>query len=226
MLTRSPLSCFRIDAASRRFLDVIAMKAMFGVLLCFVFITTQAFAISGGPWGRDGGVNVTGTYAGVLVPIPQANPAPPPPTVTDDSLALFTLKIPQTGGGAGQAVIFRKGIFYAGIIDAVGDPDSGKISAVISATVAVTVTCNDCNGVAHDYMYTLNANGKFETVKAVASQQSVAASSVRLRGTASLTYVTDAMNACDPGCVASLNAASGASIQYHVKGFKQSDSSS
>ena len=203
------------------------MKALLGALVCLVFTITQSFAISGGPWGRGGGVSVTGTYAGVLVPIAAINPAPPPPTLApDDSLALFTLKIPQTGGGTGAAVIFRKGIFYPGVIDAVGDPDSGKVSAVISASVGITVTCNDCNGVAHDNTYTLNANGKFETVKAVADQQSAAASSVRLRGKASITYVTDAMNACDPGCVASLNAASGASIEYRVKGFKQSDSSS
>ena len=194
------------------------MKALLGALMCLVFTMTQAFAISGGPFGGNSHVVVTGIYAGAFVPL-----VPP----GDDSLALFTLTIPKTGGGTGATVVFRNGLFYAGVIDAVGDPDPAKVSAVINATVGETVTCNDCNGVAHDYMFTFNANGKFETVKAVGNQQSVASSSVRLRGKASLTYATDAMDSCDPTCIAAFSAAgtSGGPIEYKVKGFKQAEAS-
>ena len=204
------------------------MKALLGALMCLVFTMTQAFAISGGPWGGGGNqVDLIGTYAGVLVPIVVVvNPGPPPVTLPPDkSLALFTVNLPQTGLGVGVTTVFRNGIFYIGAIVASGDPDTAKVSATVDATVIETVTCNDCNGVAHDYQYNFNANGKFDTVKAVTNQQSIATSSVRLRGQASLTYLTDATNSCDPACTAAFNAAgdSGGPIAYKVKGFKQSN---
>ena len=198
--------------------------------MCLVFTIAQSFAISGGPFGGRGQVSVTGTYAGVLIPVVIViDPGPPPVTLPpDNSLALFTIRIPQTGLGAGVATVFRNGIFYIGLLVASGDPDTAKVSATLDASVIQTVTCNDCNGVAHEYTFNFNANGKFDTVKAVANEQSLATSSVRLRGKASITYVTDASNSCDPTCIASFSAAgdSGGPIQYKVKGFKQSESSS
>lgn len=198
--------------------------------MCLVLTIAQTFAISGGPWGGRNQVSVTGTYAGVLIPaLVVVDPGPPPVTLPpDNSLGLFTIKVPQTGLGAGITTVFRNGIFYIGVIVASADPDTARVSATLEASVGETVTCNDCNGVAHDYMFNFSANGKFDTVKAVATQQSIATSSVRLRGKASITYVTDAANSCDPACVASFAAAgdSGGPISYKVKGFKQSESSS
>src|SRR6476646_2052709 len=199
------------------------MKVLLGCLMCLVLTIAQTFAISGGPWGGRGQVSVTGTYAGVLIPVlVVVDPGPPPVTLPpDNSLALFTLKVPQTGGAAGAAVIFRNGFFYPGVIDAVADPDSAKISALFNATFSKTHTANDLNGVAHDYTFNFNANGQFDNVKVVANQQSFT-TSARLRGTASLTYTTEN----DPNNPDFAAGDSGGPIKYKVRGFKQSDSSS
>jgi hypothetical protein len=197
------------------------MKVLLAGLMCLVFTITQAFAISGGPWGR-GGVTVTGTYAGVLVPlVVVVSPGPPPATLPpDNSLALFTLKIPQTGGGAGAAVIFRNGFFYPGLIDAVGDPDSGKVNALITGSFSKTHTANDLNGVAHDYTFNFTATGQFDSAKVVGSNPGEA-TSTRLKGKASITYTTEN----DPNNPDFAAGDSGGPIQYKIRGFKQSESS-
>ena len=199
------------------------MKALLGALMCLVFTLTQTFAISGGPWGRSQ-ISVTGTYAGVLVPLLiVVNPGPPPVTLPpDNSLALFTMKIPNTGLGAGDAVIFRNGFFYPGTVNASGDPDSAKISALVTGSFTLTHTANDLNGVAHDYTFNFNATGQFDNVKAFANAQSAATSGIRLRGKASITYTTEN----DPNNPDFSTGDSGGPIQYRVKGFKQSESSS
>src|ERR1700759_5637695 len=110
------------------------MKIVLASLMCSLLIATQAFAISGGPW--DGGgttVKVTGIYAGVMVPIPTVlDPGPPPVTLTDNSLALFTLVVPSTGLATGTGATFRNGFFYTGTITGSADPDSAKLTGIIA----------------------------------------------------------------------------------------------
>jgi hypothetical protein len=201
------------------------MKVLLAALMCLVFTITQAFAISGGPWTGGGHVTVTGTYAGVLVPLVVVVDAGPPPVTLppDNSLALFTLRIPQTGGGAGAAVVFRNGFFYPGVIDAVADPDTAKVSAIINAMFEVTGSESDSS---KSIPARLNANGKFTTVKVAATKGNELTSSVRLKGQAELTYncVCSSSNDCPPCADAGTN--SGGPITYKVKGFKQSESSS
>src|SRR5437763_16385518 len=103
------------------------MKVLLAALMCLVFTITQAFAISGGPWSGSGGpVTVTGTYAGVLVPLVGVVDAGPPPVTLppDNSVALFTLKIPQTGLASGTSVVFRNGIAYSGPVQGSADLDT------------------------------------------------------------------------------------------------------
>src|SRR5260370_38480997 len=113
------------------------MKVLFGFLMCLVLTIAQTFAISGGPWSGPGHVTVTGTYAGVLVPIPPVNPAPPPPTLpADNSLALFTLTVTHKGLATGVSAVFRNGIFYPGTIEGSADPNSVQLSAEWQATLS------------------------------------------------------------------------------------------
>ena len=198
------------------------MKILLGCLMCLVLGASQCFAISGGPFGGASHVTVTGTYAGVFVPIPTVNPAPPPDTLTDNSLALFTLKIPKTGGASGAAVVFRNGFFYPGVIDAIADPDSAKVTGLITATFSKTHTANDGLGVAHDYTFNFNANGSFQNVKVVANSSVGGVASARLRGKASLNYTTEN----DPNNPDFAAGSSLTPILYKVRGFKQSESSS
>jgi hypothetical protein len=188
------------------------MKVLLAALMCLVFALTQAFAISGGPWSGGGRVTVTGTYAGVFIP-----------TLGGNSLALFTLKVPQTGGAVGAAVVFRNGFFYPGVIDAVADPDSAKVSGLITASFTKTHSANDGLGVQHDYTFNFNANGQFDNVKVVANKNVQSIASTRLKGTASIIYSTE-NDPNNPDFAA--GDSGGLPIQYKVRGFKQSESSS
>ena len=198
------------------------MKIILASLMCFVLGASECFAIKGGPWGGKGRVSVTGTYAGILVPIAgTVSPPiePPPPVEADNSLALFTVTVPRQGIATGVSVVFRNGFFYPGIINAVADPDRAQMSGVMNATFAKTFTRNDENGVAHDYTFNFNANGGFSNVKVVANQQFSGFTSIRLQGTASLTYTTEN----DPNNTDFSAGDSGGPLQYTVVGFKQAE---
>jgi hypothetical protein len=188
------------------------MKALLGALMCLVFTITQSFAISGGPFSGGGHVVVTGTYAGVFVAAP----------VADNSIALFTLKITQTGIGTGSAIIFRNGLFYTdGTINAIGDPDTAKLSGVISASFIETPIVGTTT-VEREY----DAAGKFEGAKLLNRATTLLSSSTRIKGNASITYRN---NASDPNGSSNVPPCAAfpappCPIIYKVKGFKQSES--
>ena len=179
--------------------------------MCVVLPISQAFAIKGGPTYGNGGVDVTGNYAGVFFPIFDATVGN-----TDDSLALFTLSIPRSAGLAqGSAVIFRKGFFYSGTITGAADPDSAKLSGIIQGTFTDTFesgsTAVSCN---------FTAAGKFENTQIVANTDIFSSAATRIRGKATITYNPPADPICseDPNG----NGDSGGAISYKVSGFKQS----
>ena len=189
------------------------MKALLASLMCLVLIMSQAFAISGGPFSGKGRVSVTGTYAGVLVPIVD-------PTIglADNSLALFTMRIPETALATGTVAVFRNGLFYPGTITGAADPDSARLTAVVNATFDITFT-QEIDPVTHttrNTVVTYNANGAM-TGKIVGTTQLTSASSARIRGQANLTYK-------QVGGVADPAANSGAPVPYMISGFKQSQS--
>jgi hypothetical protein len=210
---------FRIDARFCFFLTE-RMKSVLGCLMCLVFTTSQSFAISGGPFNGPTHVNVVGTYAGVFVPtvtVIVLSPGPPPVTQTvgpdPNSLALFTLSVPKTDLASGTAVIFRNGFFYLGMIQASADPDSGTLTGIINGTA--TETTSEVGNVTN---LTLSAAGQFQNAKILANQMT-SVSAARIRGKASITYITVPSGA-DP------RGESPRPILYKVHGFKQSTSSS
>src|SRR2546429_773495 len=190
------------------------MKALLGCLMCLVLTLSQVFAISGGPFSGGGRVAVTGTYAGVLVPTVD-------PTIglADNSLALFTMKIPQTGLGSGTSAVFRNGFFYPGTIDASADPDRAQITGIVRASFEVNgvVLFSGSRSITAIYY----ASGSFANAKVKASNSSSFSSgSVRLAGTASLTYT----NVKTDGSAPDPNGDSGGPVHYSIQGFKQSNS--
>jgi hypothetical protein len=112
------------------------MKALFACLMCFVFASSQTYAISGGPWEGTGRVGVTGTYSGVLRPNEIFSPG-------SNSIALFTFNIPDTGLGTGTVFIFAAGLSYSGTITASADPDSAIVTGEIDATSTVDIMIGD-----------------------------------------------------------------------------------
>jgi hypothetical protein len=191
---------------------MISMKIVLACLMCLVLGASQSFAIDGGPFGGGGTqVTVTGIYAGVLIPLPiTLDPGPPAVTVTDNSLALFTLGIPKVGLATGTAAVFRNGIFYPGTIQGTADPDSAKLTGLINAFFQETVASTSTT----DFIFQYNANGQFVNAKIVPNINSSNSSTARIRGKASLTYTNDAG---DP------NGDSGGPISYKIRGFKQAE---
>jgi hypothetical protein len=188
------------------------MKALFGSLMCLVLTFSQAFAIPGGPFSGNGRAVVVGTYAGVL--IPMVNPVV---GLADNSLALFTLAIHQTGLGTGTAAIFRNGFYYSGTIQATGDPKSAEISGGLQGEFDEMVICGTETGTISYF-----ASGTFQGWKVSVKSGAIDLSGVRVRGEAAITYRPGSSSQCtpDPG------GNSGGAIHYQVRGFKQSFSTS
>ena len=193
------------------------MKILLACLMCMVLNATQCFAIDGGPWGGSGGqVTVTGTYAGVLVPLPTVlAPGPPPVTLTDNSLALFTLIVPRNGLATGTSAVFRNGFFYSGQILGSADPDSARLTGLVNAEFNQDVQSGTITRTEH-----YEANGQFTNAKITSDQTTSKVAPARIRGKASITYALGA-NATD-----TLRGDSGGPIQYKIRGFKQSQATS
>ena len=190
------------------------MRILLGCLMCLVLPFSEAFAISGGPFGGNGQLDVTGIYAGVLVPRLD-------PTVglKDNSLALFTMTIPRSGLGTGTAVVFRNGIFYTGTVTASADAQTAKLSGVVNAVFQeVTSSSSSSTGSSQSIAAEYDANGRFAGARISANGDTSTFGSTRIHGSAALTYKSfrNGLPNTDP------NGDSGGAISYKVVGFKQS----
>ena len=97
------------------------MKNVLSLLLSFVFIQTQSWALVGGPWPSSGAqASVIGTYAGVLIPT----------NLGSNSLGLFNIGVPETGFASGSFAIFASGGTFFGTMFGVLDPNTRELSAV------------------------------------------------------------------------------------------------
>ena len=125
------------------------MKQVFSLLLAFVFLQAETWAIGGGPQSGGGGAALTGTYAGVLIPVSQT--VPPVGTQTNAAaIGLFTVGVPATGVATGSALAFVNGIAFVGDMVGIADPKKQSLQAVVSATSTVDamtrVPVIDANG--------------------------------------------------------------------------------
>jgi hypothetical protein len=119
------------------------MKILLACLMCPVLTASQCFAI----------------YAGVFLPFPIIiDPGPPPVTLKDNSLVLFTLIIPKVGLASGMVTIFRNGSVNQATIRGSADFNTGRLVGVFIGS---------------------DANGQFRNARIKAS---------RISGKASITY--------------------------------------
>lgn len=153
-------------------------------------------------------MGVVGTYAGSLVPTVD-----PDTGLTDpNSLAVFTLRIPQIGLANGTAAIFRNGFYYPGTIQASADPLTAQISGGIQGQFDDVVFSSTTITEARHYF----ATGRFEGAKIVAKSGTFSILAVRIKGAASISYVPGSGFIPDP------RGDSGGPIPYKILGFKQS----
>jgi hypothetical protein len=159
--------------------------------MCLVLTMTQAFAISGGPFG--GNVNVVGVYAGVLRHPSEPPPVPPPagcdspaPGCSLNSLGVFSIAVPSSGLATGTFVMFSQGRVFTGTISGVADPGKAKLIGVLNATFNFTVTDNSTIPPTVTNV-TASANGNLKTtIRNVLSESALGVTATRLGGTATL----------------------------------------
>lgn len=104
------------------------MKKLLSVLMCFVFLQAQTFALRGGPTGGLG-PQVQGAYSGILTDT----------TVGGSDIGLFILTAVSNGASNGQVVIFSQTTggtsdFFSGIITGLANPTNGSFSGLFGGT--------------------------------------------------------------------------------------------
>lgn len=115
------------------------MQKVLSLLMAFVLLEVQAHALSGGPvYGGAQGINVIGTYAGVLVPedVPAGTGVI---ARSSTSIGLFSLGVPEAGPATGGVVMFVEGTSFNGNLTGVADPGDGSFSAIIDAVSSYTI---------------------------------------------------------------------------------------
>ncbi|MBA2435034.1 MAG: hypothetical protein M3480_07040 [Verrucomicrobiota bacterium] len=155
------------------------MKAILGSLLCLVLVSSECFALKGGP-PYPASTNIIGTYAGVLQP--AFDPTDP---FSANSLGVFTLGVPSTGASTGTFIMFTRGRIFGGTIQGVGDVNKATVSALLDASFNYTLTVIDDLGVPQSIEVTASVNGPLNA-KVVPTRSPFAISSAKLKGDATV----------------------------------------
>ena len=161
------------------------MKKLLSLLLCYVFLQTETFALRGGP-GGSGSRRLTGSYSGIITQ-----------TGGGSDVGLFLLTALSSGASNGSIVFFSQttstvrtpgpigfgttgstgGRYYAGTITGLSDPTSGTFVGLFNATAQVSSTVG-----AVAVISTLSLAG---TMKISASTIATSSASQQVTGTAS-----------------------------------------
>jgi hypothetical protein len=98
------------------------MKKVLSLLVGFVFLQAQSWALSGGPVFPGSPASVKGTYAGSMIPSSGAN-----------GLGIFALGVPPTGLASGIFAMFVSGGAFYGSMIGIIDPDKLTLNALAQA---------------------------------------------------------------------------------------------
>ena len=179
------------------------MKILLACLMCLVLTMSECFALKGGPIFGGSNTSVTGTYAGVLMPTDMSN-----------SLAIFSLRLPDTGLGTGTLVIFNVGQIYSGTLQATGNPEKGSLTALISASfpyITVVPSGVDDNGNPTFDTITVSATAAGTMQGKIKADNRSFTSVTRMTGEADVEFSLTVNNPFDE-------------IVYDIIGFRQSTS--
>ena len=106
------------------------MKKILSLLMCYVFLQAETFALKGGPGNKGGGGALSGLYAGIFT----ADPNDPKNDLArhGSDLGMFQIQVPQTGPSIGTIVIFdfQNGEIFLGLVNGVSDPDTQTLTGV------------------------------------------------------------------------------------------------
>jgi hypothetical protein len=190
------------------------MKQALTLLIGFVLIQTQAWAISGGPPEDLSQTSYQGTYAGVLIPESTQDQQ------SSTSIGLFSFSQPKTGYASGTLLTFVNGTVFNGTLQGVIDPKNGSLKAVLDAkssfNVVYFVPSAGANGTT---TYTREefpvlAQG---SLKAKIKPDQSGVTAARVEGTASLDVFFDVKDDGTPSITQT--------AVFQVDGFQQSTTS-
>lgn len=100
----------------------VLMKKVLSLLVAFVFLQVQSWALSGGPVYSGTTAAVKGTYAGSMVT-----------NLGGNSLGIFAMGVPATGLASGIFAMFVNGGGFYGSIVGIIDPDKLTLNALAQA---------------------------------------------------------------------------------------------
>jgi len=178
------------------------MRILLASLMCLLLATAECLALKGGPVYPIGS-NLTGTYAGVL--IPNFDPTDP---FSSNSIGVFAAGVPTTGFTSGVFAFFTQGRLFLGSIEGIADPKGATIRGILQADIG------GAPDVATDSLP--SARGKLDARVVANPGGFTTATSVRLQGTATL-FVSEGNTDVNGKLIIS------SSFTLVVDGFKQSD---
>ena len=111
------------------------MKKVLSLLVAFVFLQVQSWALSGGPVYGALNNDVSGTYAGVLVGGTGVN-----------GLGLFQIGMPTSGLGSGTFAFFAGGGAFFGTVVALADGEENTMSGIFKGQLNVSISGSSGNG--------------------------------------------------------------------------------
>ncbi|MEO5719901.1 MAG: hypothetical protein ABIR71_00340 [Chthoniobacterales bacterium] len=186
------------------------MKILLASLMCLVLTAAQSFALSGGPPYPGTTANVVGTYAGVIRPLATTDPC------GANSIAVFSIGVPQTGVSSGTFVTFAQGRVFTGTLRGTADPGRATLAAILNATFNFgVITIDPSTGTPTTVMVTASANGILDARITTASR-SFGPAATRLTGEARLDISHGQLN---PDLTPRVTC----EINLSVIGFKQSN---
>lgn len=187
------------------------MKPLLASLLCLVFTASQCFALKGGPPYPGNRVSVVGTYAGVIRPTVATDPC------GRNSIAVFSVGVPQSGVSSGTFVTFSQGRVFSGTVRGTADPGLATLKGVLNATFTYTMPSIDpITGRPTTIDVIASANGNFDS-RITTTSTSFGPASTRLRGGA---HIEVSHGQLDPELKPRVTCA----MDLDVIGFKQSSS--
>jgi hypothetical protein len=106
------------------------MKKVLSLLMAFLFLQTETWALSGGPFSNGfNSSSLVGTYAGVMIgTVPPGGVG----AVGGSGLGIFTIGLPQGGIGTGIFALYSGGNTIGGDVIGLGDPKDQTIRGVMS----------------------------------------------------------------------------------------------
>ncbi|MEI9897471.1 MAG: hypothetical protein WDN28_27340 [Chthoniobacter sp.] len=144
----------------------VAMKKVLSLLIAFVFLQVQSWALSGGPQygGNKGNPSIIGTYGGVFIPTSSVTADGSASTSFQAaSIGIFSLSIPETDISIGIAIVFVQGVAFIGQMAGVADADKQSIQGLVAGTSSFDVSVPFTSGGVTTFKnFPVEAQGSFK----------------------------------------------------------------